>query len=173
MTNTVWRQKVKIRTRYQCYILACQFTFIWLWYNPHVVQECAFEPASTCCYFLFISSRFHLWWVASLLQLLPFGKFSPVSLSNFLSLLSPNFYILICNLYVFFLFHSSCSLSLLGLSSSLLYPQIAWCIFPLPFLSTAVSPTLRITRAGRADGPAECLLLANIEDLESQQIMRP
>lgn len=36
----------------------------------------------------------------------------------------------------------------------------------------AASLTQRITRAGRADGSAECLLLANIEDLESQQIMR-
>lgn len=55
---------------------------------------------------------------------------------------------------------------------SLLFLQIAWYIFLLSFFAMAVSLTLRITRAGRADGPAECLLLANIEDLESQQIMR-
>lgn len=36
----------------------------------------------------------------------------------------------------------------------------------------AVAPCLKITHTGRADGPAECLLLANIEDLKSQQIMR-
>lgn len=55
---------------------------------------------------------------------------------------------------------------------SLLFPQIAWYIFLLSLFSVAVSLSLKITSAGRADGPAECLLLANIEDLESQQIMR-
>lgn len=54
----------------------------------------------------------------------------------------------------------------------LLFLQIARCVSIFCLFSVAVSLSIKITSAGGADGPAEWLLLAYTEDLDSQQIMR-
>lgn len=75
---------------------------------------------------------------------------------------------------VLFIFHTCRSLPYIFSPSAPLCASINSSLYIglLSHLPMTVSLTLRITHAGRADGPAVCLLSANIEDLESQQIMR-